>query len=376
MYRSKKNANATKLCDAYPRSSIPAKGDEDGRKDLHRISVRKTRDIVPDDSVERIVVEQIAEEVGQFFGVGAKVLEQQFEHVERLFFFPLCDGIGVDAVEHEGMQFERRLAELVRLFDVGAVVACLDEVGDHRVDTSALRVAQHGDAVARQVVRGEDAGGDRVLDVVVDIGAAVGEFDDFALESAGGAVEFVVEDAVAHLVGEVEPFAVVFEQFDDAQALFVVAEAALDQSVEHALAGVPERGMPEIVTERDCLGEVLVEAERPCDRARDLRDFERMGEARAVVVALGGDKDLRLVFETAKRLGVDDAVAVADELGAHRARREGSDPAARILGLASVLAQKHLFAVKDRLFAIDHTSIISQNARHVKVNFISGGYPI
>lgn len=134
--------------------------------------------------------------------------------------------------------------------------------------------------------------------------------------------------------------------------------------------------MTEVVTERDRLGEVLVETERPCDRARDLRDFERMGEARAVVVALGGDKDLRLVFETSERLGVDDAVAVADELGAHRARREGSDPAARILGLASVLAQKHLFAVKDRLFAIDHTSIISQNARHVKVNFISGGYPI
>ena len=125
-----------------------------------------------------------------------------------------------------------------------------------------------------------------------------------------------------------------------------------------------------VVTERDRLGEVLVEAERPCDRARDLRDFERMGEARAVVVALGGDKDLRLVFETAERLGVDDAVAVADELGAHRARREGSDPAARILGLASVLAQKHLFAVKDRLFAIDHTSIISQNARDVKGEFV------
>ena len=375
MYRSKKNANATKLCDAYPRSSIPAEGDEDGRKDLHRISVRKTRDIVPDDSVERIVVEQTAEEVGQFFGVGAKVLEQQFEHVERLFFFPLCDGIGVDAVEHEGMQFERRLAELVRLFDVGAV-ACLDEVGDHRVDTAALGVAKHGDAVARQVVRGEDAGGDRVLYVVIDICAAVGEFDDFALESAGSAVELVVEDAVAHLVGEVEPFAVVFEQFDHAQTLFVVAESALDQSVEHALAGVPERGMPEVVTERDRLGQILVEAERPCDRARDLRDFERMGEARAVVVALGGDEDLRLVFETAERLGVDDAVAVADELGAHRARREGSDPAARILGLASVLAKKHLFAVKDRLFAIDHTSIISQNARDVKVNFISGGYPI
>ena len=98
---------------------------------------------------------------------------------------------------------------------------------------------------------------------MIDICAAVGEFDDFALESAGGAVELVIEDAVAHLVGEVEPFAVVFEQLDDAQALFVVAEAAFDQSVEHTLAGVAERGMPEVVTERDRLGEGRDRARSP-----------------------------------------------------------------------------------------------------------------
>ena len=77
----------------------------------------------------------------------------------------------------------------------------------------------------------------------------------------------MLDDALAHLPGEVQAGKVgvaLLEHVDDAQALRVVLEAAvrLHQAVQHALAGVAERRVAEVVRERDRLGEVLVQAER------------------------------------------------------------------------------------------------------------------
>ena len=70
------------------------------------------------------------------------------------------------------------------------------------------------------------------------------------------------------------------------------------------------------MAQRDRLGQRLVQAQRGGQRARDLRDLERVRQARDEVVALGVDEDLRLVLQPAERLGVEDAVAVALERGA------------------------------------------------------------
>src|SRR5665647_3700429 len=79
--------------------------------------------------------------------------------------------------------------------------------------------------------------------------------------------------------------------------------------------------MAEIVRQRQRLGEVLVGPERARQRAGDLRDFQRMGEPRAVVVALVIDEHLRLIGEPPEGGGMDDAVAVAPEHVAGRADR-------------------------------------------------------
>ena len=100
--------------------------------------------------------------------------------------------------------------------------------------------------------------------------------------------------------------------------------------VERVLAGVAERRVAEVVAERDRLGQVLVEPQRARDRARDLRDLERVRQARAVVVALGREEDLRLVREAPERLAVDDAVAVALEVGAERVRRRSARSRPRV----------------------------------------------
>ena len=131
----------------------------------------------------------------------------------------------------------------------------------------------------------------------------------------------MLEHALARLAGEVEAAearVAILEPVDDAQALAVVVEAAvaLHQAREHPLAGVPERRVAEVVREHDRLGEILVQAQRARDRARDLGALERVREAVPVVIALVVDEDLRLVLEAPERARVHDAVAVALEGGA------------------------------------------------------------
>src|SRR2546430_16369431 len=69
--------------------------------------------------------------------------------------------------------------------------------------------------------------------------------------------------------------------------------------------------MAQIVTKPDRLGENFIETKRLGDGATDLRDFQNVCEPRAVVITFRGQENLRLVLEAAKRLAVNDAIAIA-----------------------------------------------------------------
>ena len=101
----------------------------------------------------------------------------------------------------------------------------------------------------------------------------------------------------------------------DTKGLGVVIEATIisETVVERAFTGMAEGRMAEIVSERQRLGKIFVEAECARQRAGDLRDFERMREPRTVVVAFVIDEHLRLVGQPPECGGVDDPVAVAAE---------------------------------------------------------------
>ncbi len=66
-------------------------------------------------------------------------------------------------------------------------------------------------------------------------------------------------------------------------------------------AGVAEGRMAYVVGEAQRLGQILVQSQRARDAAADLRDLETVGQADAVMVAVGGDEYLRLVAQAAKR---------------------------------------------------------------------------
>ena len=83
-----------------------------------------------------------------------------------------------------------------------------------------------------------------------------------------------------------------------------MAEAAVKHFVKRAFPGVTERCVPEVVPERNRFGEVLVQPQGACYCARNLRHFERMGKAGAVVVTLGRQKHLGFMFQAAKRVAV------------------------------------------------------------------------
>ena len=197
-----------------------------------------------------------------------------------------------------------------------------------------------------QLLDREHRGLQAVVDVMAEVSDLIREVDDLRLEARiGRRIEFLrggtivkvrmLDDALAHLEAEIEAAEIriaVFDPINRAQALRVVIEASMGphQIVQHLLARMPERRMPEVVRERDRLSEFLIETECARDGARDLRRLHRVREAGAIVVALVIDEHLGLVFETAEGGAMNDAIAIALETGAHRMVGLGDAPSAAV----------------------------------------------
>ena len=98
-----------------------------------------------------------------------------------------------------------------------------------------------------------------------------------------------------------------------------------------------ERRVAEVVRERERLGEVFVEPERAGERPGDLGDFQRMGQACAVMVALVEHEDLGLVLQPPEGGRVDDAVGVAPERAAGRTFGLGMEPPAACRSVGRVM---------------------------------------
>ena len=126
---------------------------------------------------------------------------------------------------------------------------------------------------------------------------AVAQAHNVGLERVARQARGVVQDAESRLEAEVQTPPLALEPVDDAQALLIMAKArALEDGIQCALSGVAEGRVAEIVSEGDRLGEILVEHERAADRARQARDLERVRQARAVMIALRLEEDLRFVL--------------------------------------------------------------------------------
>ena len=157
----------------------------------------------------------------------AVVVEQGLDHALDLRVLARRDGPEVDALEHERAQLDHRFADPLALDDLAGLVRVLDEVVDERVDPPLTGVAEDLDRLRRQVGRRDHAGAHGVVDVVVDVGDAVHQPDDPALERRRlGRPPGVADDPVADRLRQVEPLAVALERVDDPQRVLVVLELA------------------------------------------------------------------------------------------------------------------------------------------------------
>ena len=266
----------------------------------------------PGDEVHRGLLIRIGQEPplgGDLLGV---LREVPVEHLHHLI-APLPVGNErrrqVDPAEHEFPELQERLVSLGGHMDRRAVHGTGNEVGHHGGDHFRMGLAEAAAHIVRQVLRREEPRRLRVVEVVAEIGDAVRVFQELSLRRGRPHGTGVVQNAVPHLPGEIEPLPALFEHFHDAHALLIVMEMAAGV-IEGGLSHVAEGRVPQIVTEGHGLDEVLIEAERPRHGAPDLGHLQRVGHAGAVVVAPGRDVYLRLVLHPPEEAAVQDAVPV------------------------------------------------------------------
>ena len=169
-----------------------------------------------------------------------------------------------------------------------------------------------------------NSGANGVVNIVIDISHAVANADDLAFQRAtacpfcshlssdspANKIAFafgMVQNAVAHFPGQIETVPAVFEFVHDAQRMFVVAKTRFGSIlavgfVERFFADVSKRRVTHIVAHANGFGQIFVQTQRARDGARNLRDFERVGEARAIVIEFGRNENLCFVLEAAETL--------------------------------------------------------------------------
>ena len=169
---------------------------------------------------------------------------------------------------------------------------------------------QHGDRPAGSSPSRSSPARTRVVDVVVDVRNPVDHAHDPALERRrhlGARLEWRAIPSRTCSV-RLSPRAVALRaRSTTPQRVLVVAKVAPERSaqarVEHLLADVPERRVPEVVAERRSPPRGPRSGRSARATVREIvRHLERVGQPRAVVVALGRDEHLRLVRQPAERL--------------------------------------------------------------------------
>jgi len=113
--------------------------------------------------------------------------------------------------------------------------------------------------------------------------------------------------------------------------------------VERDFAAVPERRVTDVVRERERFDQGSVQRQCVAQGPRDLTDFEAVAEARAVVIPLAIQEDLRLVHQASKSRAVDDPVAVALEARAELVVRFRESSSARVFRVLRVRSQVAVF---------------------------------
>ena len=121
-------------------------------------------------------------------------------------------------------------------------------------------------------------------------------------------------------------------------------------AVKGALSRMAEGSMSKVVSEGDRLNKIFIEAQRLRYSPRILGHFQRMRHARPVVIAVRGQKYLRLVLEPSERFAVQYPVPVPLKDRAYITLLFGKDPSAGFRG-KSRPGSKNIFFSNFKFFS-------------------------
>ncbi len=113
---------------------------------------------------------------------------------------------------------------------------------------------------------------------MVGIRNFIRKLDNLAFQSTRRAACAVVQNPIAYLPRQVKPHAVLFQPLHNAQALFIMREAACVPT-EHAQFTFPRmtKGrMSQIVPQCNSFRQILIQLQRARNRPRNLRNLQRM----------------------------------------------------------------------------------------------------
>ena len=185
--------------------------------------------------------------------------------------------------------------------------------------------------IAADVVDLQQARFHSIIKVCSEIRDLVGEVDNLRLQGrpsseqvagkigvlVGAVVARMLDDPLAHAERKVQSAVVrvtLLEVLNDAQRMEVVVEAqtvAFEALIQCTFARVAERRVADVVDQRQRLREILVQPQRLGNAARDLHDFDGVGETAAEVIGSAAGEYLRLPCEAAKGACLHDTFAIA-----------------------------------------------------------------
>ena len=94
----------------------------------------------------------------------------------------------------------------------------------------------------------------------------------------------------------------------------------LQLTIKRLLSCMAERGMADVMDQRQRFHQLFIQIQRRSSRTGDLGDFNGVGQAAAEVIGVAMGENLRFSGQPPKRSRMDDPVAVALKRGTIRVR--------------------------------------------------------
>ena len=96
----------------------------------------------------------------------------------------------------------------------------------------------------------------------------------------------MIQNAIPHFFCQIQTGPVFFKDFDNTHTLFIVMKTALlfCDLMKCPLSGMTKRGMPKIMTERNCFGQIFIQVKCSGYRSGILGNLKSMCQTGSVMI--------------------------------------------------------------------------------------------